>query len=57
MEQGKRRLKKAGPGATEKVMGERLADVNLDKKELMMFKMKPRGGATIDSSVVQGRKV
>ena len=57
MEHGKRRLKKAATGATEKVMGERLADVNLDKRELMMSKMKPRGGATIDSSVVQGRNV
>ena len=57
MEQGKRRLKKAATGATEKVIGERLADINLDKRELMMSKMKPRGGATLDSSIVQGRKV
>ena len=45
MEHRKGKLKKAVMGATKKVMGARLADVNLDKMELVMSRMEPRVGA------------
>ena len=52
----KGRLKKAPIEAAEKVLGERLD--NLEKRKLVQRRrIEPRMGATIDSSIVLGRKV
>ena len=56
MDGAKGRLKKAPIEAAEKVLGERLD--NLEKRKLVQRRrIEPRMGATIDSSIVLGRKV
>ena len=55
MDDGKGKLKKAPIEAAEKVLGERLD--NLDTRKLVMRRMEPGVGPTIDSRIVRGRKV